>query len=116
LSLLVLPQLFGESVSGFMLVFVVFYGMDFIATVPPTVALCREHFGMSAPIVFGWVFAAHQLGAAVSATAAGMVRDVHGDYAPAFYVAGTISVAAAVLSLHISRTRVRSLAPAAVAA
>jgi predicted MFS family arabinose efflux permease len=116
LSLLVLPQLFGESVSGFMLVFVVFYGMDFIATVPPTVALCREHFGMSAPIVFGWVFAAHQLGAAVSATAAGIVRDVHGDYAPAFYVAGTISVAAAVLSLRISRTRVRSLAPAAVAA
>ena len=110
LSLLVLPQLFGASVSGFLLVFVVFYGMDFIATVPPTVALCREHFGMSAPIVFGWVFAAHQLGAAVSATVAGVVRDAHGDYAPAFYVAGAISVGAAVLSLRITRARVRSLA------
>jgi MFS family permease len=116
LSLLVLPQLFGASISGFMLVFVVFYGMDFIATVPPTVALCREHFGMSAPIVFGWVFAAHQVGAAVSATAAGLTRDTVGDYAPAFYVAGAISIGAAALSLRISRSRARSLPVAAVPA
>jgi MFS family permease len=115
-SLLVLPRLFGASISGYMLVFVVFYGMDFIATVPPTVALCREHFGLSAPIVFGWVFAAHQVGAAVSATAAGLVRDTVGDYAPAFYVAGAISITAALLSLRISRSRVRSLPAAAVPA
>ncbi len=116
LSLLVLPQLLGATISGWMLVFVVLYGMDFIATVPPTVALCREHFGMSAPIVFGWVFAAHQLGAAVSATAAGLTRDTFGDYAPAWYVAGAVSVTAAVLSLRIRRARVPSVPAAAVPA
>jgi predicted MFS family arabinose efflux permease len=100
-SLVVLPQLFGATVTGPMMVFVVLYGMDFIATVPPTIALCREHFGMSAPIVFGWVFAAHQVGAAVSATAAGVVRDGVGDYAPAWYVAGCLSLGAAVLSVRI---------------
>ena len=115
LSLVVLPQLFGAAVSGPMLVFVVFYGMDFIATVPPTIALCREHFGMSAPIVFGWVFAAHQVGAAVAATAAGLVRDGVGDYAPAWYVAGGLSLGAAVLSLRIRRS-VRAAHPAPVPA
>jgi len=105
-SLLVLPQLFDDKVTGFMLIFIVFYGMDFIATVPPTVALCREHFGMSAPIVFGWVFASHQIGAAIATTAAGLVRDHHGDYAPAFYVAGALSISAALLSMGIRHKRV----------
>jgi predicted MFS family arabinose efflux permease len=114
-SLAVLPQLFGETVSGAMLVFVVLYGMDFIATVPPTIALCREHFGLSAPIVFGWVFAAHQIGAAVAATAAGLVRDGFGDYAPAWYVAGCLSMGAAVLSVRI-RQVARVAPPAAVPA
>ncbi|WP_285729506.1 MFS transporter [Nocardiopsis sp. ATB16-24] len=103
LSLLVLPQLFDEKITGFMIVFVIFYGLDFIATVPPTIALCREHFGASAPIVFGWVFAAHQVGAAISATAAGMIRDTFHDYAPAWYMAGVLSVVAALLSLVIKK-------------
>jgi predicted MFS family arabinose efflux permease len=93
----------------------VLYGMDFIATVPPTIALCREHFGLSAPIVFGWVFAAHQIGAAVAATAAGLVRDGFGDYAPAWYVAGCLSMGAAVLSVRI-RQVARVAPPAAVPA
>ncbi|HEV2782565.1 MAG TPA: MFS transporter [Actinophytocola sp.] len=116
LSLLVLPQLFDESVTGFMIVFVIFYGMDFIATVPPTVALCREHYGMSAPIVFGWVFASHQIGAAIAATVAGIARDSFGDYAPAWYVAGFLSVGAALLSMRIKRATVESRpeAPASV--
>jgi MFS family permease len=105
LSLLVLPQLFGDKITGFMLIFVVFYGMDFIATVPPTVALCREHFGMSAPIVFGWVFASHQIGAAIASTAAGITRDSYGDYAPAWYVAGALSIGAAALSMSIRHKR-----------
>jgi MFS family permease len=100
-SLLVLPHLFDDKVTGFMLIFVLFYGMDFIATVPPTVALCREHFGMSAPIVFGWIFSCHQIGAAISTTAAGVVRDHFGDYANAFYGAGLLSIVAALLSLSI---------------
>ncbi|MFE2755952.1 MFS transporter [Actinosynnema sp. NPDC059335] len=103
ISLLVLPSLFHESITGPMIVFVIFYGMDFIATVPPTVALCREHYGMSAPIVFGWVFASHQIGAAIASTLAGITRDSYGDYAPAWYVAGALSIGAALLSLMISR-------------
>ena len=112
ISLLVLPSVFHDEVTGLMLVFVVLYGMDFIATVPPTVALCSVHFGMRAPIVFGWVFASHQIGAAIAATAAGVTRDSYGDYAPAWYVAGALSLAAVLLSLNIARA---TLDPAASA-
>lgn len=102
-SLLILPQLFDDKITGAMIVFVILFGLDFIATVPPTVALCREYFGMSAPIVFGWVFAAHQLGAAFAATAAGLTRDGFGTYAPAWYVAGALSIGAGFLSLRTRR-------------
>jgi MFS family permease len=102
-SLLVLPTLFAGSVGPSMLVFIVFYGLDWVATVPPTVALCREYFGASAPVVFGWVFASHQVGAAVAATGAGLVRDQLGTYALAWYVAGGLSIGAAVLSLLLRR-------------
>ncbi|MEV4754720.1 MFS transporter [Micromonospora sp. NPDC049559] len=103
LSLLVLPSLFAGATHPSMLVFIVFYGLDWVATVPPTVALCREHFGASGPIVFGWVFAAHQIGAAIAATAAGLVRDQLGTYTLAWYVAGGLAIGAAVLSLLIKR-------------
>jgi MFS family permease len=102
-SLLVLPTLFAETVGPSMLVFIIFYGLDWVATVPPTVALCREYFGASGPIVFGWVFASHQFGAAVAATGAGLVRDQLGTYALAWYVAGALSIGAAVLSLLLRR-------------
>ncbi|MFB9880163.1 MFS transporter [Planobispora siamensis] len=102
-SLLVLPQLFAESAHPSMLVFIIFYGLDWVATVPPTVALCREHFGEAGPVVFGWVFASHQIGAALAATAAGLTRDHFGDYAPAWYVAGALSIVAAVVSMQIRR-------------
>ena len=115
-SLALLVPLFGADLNASLLAFVVFYGLDWVATVPPTLALTREAFGAAAPVVFGWVFAAHQVGAAVSATAAGLTRDTVGDYAPAFYVAGAISIGAAALSLRISRSRARSLPVAAVPA
>ncbi|MCS7479208.1 MFS transporter [Umezawaea endophytica] len=115
-SLLVLPSLFGEAITGFMIIFVVFYGMDFIATVPPTVALCREHFGLSTGIVFGWVFASHQIGAAFAATLAGITRDSFGDYAPAWYVAGFLSIGAALLSTRIKRPSAEPRAEATVTA
>ncbi|MFU8855032.1 MFS transporter [Micromonospora sp. SL1-18] len=102
-SLLVLPSLFAGTAQPSMLVFVVFYGLDWVATVPPTVALCREHFGASGAVVFGWVFAAHQVGAAMAATGAGLVRDQLGDYALAWYVAGALSIGAAGLSLLLRR-------------
>ena len=104
ISLLLLTQLFASSVHPSMLVFIIFYGLDWVATVPPTVALCREIFGDAGPVVFGWVFASHQIGAAVAATAAGLARDHFGDYALTFYVAGGLSIAAAVLSLLVKRS------------
>ena len=75
LSLLVLPSLFAATAHPSMVVFILFYGLDWVATVPPTVALCREYFGATGAVVFGWVFASHQVGAAIAATAAGLVRD-----------------------------------------
>lgn len=111
LSLLVLPQLFHESVHPSMLVFIIFYGLDWVATVPPTVALCREVFGQSAPVVFGWVFASHQLGAAIAATAAGLTRDHFGNYNAAWYAAGALSIGAALLSMKVRRKTPAALAP-----
>jgi MFS family permease len=99
LSLLVLPSLFAAAVHPSMVVFILFYGLDWVATVPPTVALCREYFGAAGSVVFGWVFAAHQVGAAIAASAAGVLRDRLGAYDWAFYSAGTLAVLASVLSL-----------------
>ena len=69
-----LPVLLSDAVHPSMLVFVVIYGLDWVATVPPTVALCRQAFGAEGTIVFGWVFASHQIGAAVASVAAGARR------------------------------------------
>ncbi|RSM51810.1 MFS transporter [Actinoplanes sp. ATCC 53533] len=101
LSLLVLPSLFAATAHPSMVVFILFYGLDWVATVPPTVALCREYFGTSGAVVFGWVFASHQFGAAIAATAAGLVRDRLGDYDAAWYAAGALALAASLLSLML---------------
>jgi predicted MFS family arabinose efflux permease len=66
-------------------------------------ALCREHFGVRAPVVFGWVFASHQLGSAVAAYGGGLVRDLTGTYDSAFLGAGALCVVAALLSISIRR-------------
>jgi MFS family permease len=105
LSLLVLPGLLAASLHPSMLVFVLFYGLDWIATVPPTIALCREKWGDAGPVVFGWVFASHQVGAALAASAAGVVHDRTGGYDLAFYVAGGLALVAALLSVRIARPR-----------
>jgi predicted MFS family arabinose efflux permease len=105
LSLMVLPLLFAQETGPSMLVFILFYGLDWVATVPPTVALCRQYFGTDGAVVFGWVFASHQVGAAIAATAAGLVRDRLGEYTLAWYVAGGLALGAAVLSLLLFRVR-----------
>jgi MFS family permease len=102
-SLLVVSQLFAASPHPSMLVFIIFYGLDWVATVPPTVALCREYFGDRGPVVFGWVFASHQVGAAIAATAAGLTRDHLGTYSPAWYAAGGLCLIASVLSLRLRK-------------
>ncbi|WP_280363684.1 MFS transporter [Nocardia wallacei] len=103
LSLLILPALFAPDTRPSMWVFIIFYGLDWIATVPPTVALCRKHFGDDGPIAFGWVFASHQVGAALAATGAGVIRDLQGSYDLAWYLAGALCGAAAVMSAVIRR-------------
>lgn len=77
-------------------IFALFYGLDWIATVPPTVKLTAERFGDGkANIVFGWIFAGHQLGAASAAYGAGLSRTVYDTYLPAFFVAGVLCILAA---------------------
>lgn len=102
-SLAVLPVLLTDSLQPSVIVFVVFYGLDWVATVPPTVALCRELYGDSGTVVFGWVFASHQLGAAAAAATAGAVRDVTGEYTLTWLGAGALCVVAAVLSVRVGR-------------
>ena len=105
LSLLFLPQALLGPVAG-LGIFAVFYGLDWIATVPPTVRLTGEVFGREkAAIVFGWVAAAHQVGAAFAAFTAGALRTNFGSYAPAFLGAGALCLIAAVAVLPIARTR-----------
>jgi MFS family permease len=111
LSLLALPALLSPHAQPGTWVFIIFYGLDWVATVPPTITLCREYFGARSPIVFGWVFAAHQLGAAVAAAGAGWLRDLRGDYDLAFYLAAGLCGVAALLCLSIRR--VPADAPAA---
>ena len=84
-GLLMLPALLSSTVHPSIVLFVVVYGLDWVATVPPTVALCREVFGESGTIVFGWVFASHQIGAAMAAFAAGLIRDTTGTYTIAWF-------------------------------
>lgn len=81
------------------------YGLDWVATVPPTVALCNELFGPAhGPVAYGWVFAGHQLGAAVAAWRAGFIRDHTGSYQLAFAnIAGADRLVAAVGVLLIER-------------
>ena len=103
LSLLFLPMLLTDHVQPPMLFFIVFYGLDWVATVPPTVALCRQHFGEDGAIVFGWVFAFHQVGAGIVALGAGIARDQLGSYDSAWYAAGALCFLAAVMSYLIQR-------------
>ncbi len=103
LSLLALPYAFGSPHFGLIL-FVVFYGLDWIATVPPTIALTSEIFGVErVGVVFGWIFAAHMFGAAAAAWAAGAVRTWFGGYGWAFGTSGLLCLFAVGLVTQISR-------------
>jgi len=102
LSLLLLP--FTDFSFYGLSVFAMFYGLDWIATVPPTVRLTAQRFGPErANLVFGWIFAGHQLGAATAAFGAGLSRTLLASYLPAFFIAGALCVVASLLTLAISR-------------
>jgi predicted MFS family arabinose efflux permease len=111
LSLLFLPLV--HDTAG-IVVFSVLFGLDYIATVPPTVALVADTFGRkNVGIVYGWIFAGHMVGAAIAAWVAGIVREGAGDYASAFVAAGWIAILAGVVALAIRRPARVEVAPAA---
>ncbi|MFJ3662979.1 MFS transporter [Streptomyces sp. NPDC090119] len=103
LLLLVLPLIMTATVRAPMLAFVVLFGLLDLATVPPTTALCRLHWGEDSAIVFGWTNAAHQLGAALAAFLAGAARDAFGTYDPVWLALAAACAAAALLSLAVEQ-------------
>ncbi|MEU6340149.1 MFS transporter [Streptomyces sp. NPDC046977] len=110
LSLMFLPVLMAGSVQPPMVLFIVFYGLDWVATVPPTIALCREFYGADSAIVFGWVLASHQLGAALVAFLGGAARDAFGSYDLVWYASGALCAIAALMALVIRRGNGTTLA------
>jgi len=103
LSLIYLPHAFGIDFFG-LPIFAIFYGLDWIATVPPTVRLANDVYGKeAAPVVFGWVVAGHQLGAAFAALGAGMLRSSLGSYTVASMISGGLCLIAALIVLRINR-------------
>ena len=104
ISLLFLPMLLAPAVHPPMVFFIVFYGLDWVATVPPTLALCRDHYGEDSAVVFGWVLASHQVGAAAVAFLGGVARDVFGSYDVVWYASGALCAMAALMALVIRRT------------
>lgn len=104
LSLMVLP--FTDFSFYGLSLFAMFYGLDWIATVPPTVKLTAQHFGRErANLVFGWVFTGHQIGAASAAFGAGLSRTMLSTYLPAFFVAGALCLIASLLVMTIIKPK-----------
>jgi len=102
MSLIALPAL--DFAPAGLLLFAAFYGLDWVATVPPTLALANRHFGEArAPIIFGWLLTGHQLGAAAAAFGAGLIREQTGSYLLAFAIAGGFGLLAALMALTIAR-------------
>jgi MFS family permease len=107
LSLFFLPFALAGSETG-LWVFAVWYGLDWIATVPPTLRLATDAFGAErAPIMFGWIAAGHQVGAALTAFGAGWIRTTLGDYQLAFWSSGALCLVAAALALQVGRRPAR---------
>jgi MFS family permease len=103
-ALAVTPLVLGPDVVPPVLIVMVLFGLDWVATVPPTATLCREAFGVErGAIVFGWVFASHMVGAAVSAAVSGWLRAAQGSYSAAWWVAALLALGAGVAALMIPR-------------
>ncbi len=103
ISLFLLPSILFATIHPSTLVFVIFYGLDWVATVPPTLMLCRTVLGPErSTIIYGWVFASHQVGGAIAAFGAAVVRVKFGDYAAAFYVSGLFCIITSYFVLQIA--------------
>jgi sugar phosphate permease len=104
LSLFLLPSILFSTLHASTLVFVIFYGLDWVATVPPTIVLCRNVLGPErGTVVYGWVFAAHQIGGSIAAGGAALLRVHFGNYALAFYIAGILCLGASYIVLQVGR-------------
>jgi MFS family permease len=104
LSLFLLPSILFSSIHPSTLVFVIFYGLDWVATVPPTIMLCRAVLGpQRASVGYGWVFVGHQIGGAVAAFGAALLRVQIGDYAVAFYISGALCIVTSYFVLQIAK-------------
>jgi predicted MFS family arabinose efflux permease len=104
LSLFLLPSILFSTVRPSTLVFVIFYGLDWIATVPPTLILCRIVLGpQRSTVVYGWVFVGHQVGASIAALGAAVLRVKLGDYAVSFYIAAIMCIISAFAVLQIAK-------------
>jgi predicted MFS family arabinose efflux permease len=104
LSLFLLPSILFSTMHPSTLVFIIFYGLDWVATVPPTVMLCRTVLGPDrGTVIYGWVFASHQIGGAIASLGAAIVRVKFGDYAAAFYVSGALCLITSYFVLQIAK-------------
>ena len=104
LSLFILPAILFQTVHPSTLVFVIFYGLDWVATVPPTVVLCRTILGPErATVVYGWVFASHQIGGSIAALGAALLRVKFGNYSAAFYISGLLCIVTCYFVLQIGK-------------
>ena len=104
LSLFLLPSILFSTMHPSTLVFIIFYGLDWVATVPPTLMLCRIVMGTQrSAVVYGWVFVGHQVGASIAAIGAAILRVKLGDYAVAFYISATMCLVAALAVLQIAK-------------
>ncbi|WP_405783345.1 MFS transporter [Streptomyces sp. NBC_00859] len=110
-ALFCLPVLMSATVRPPMVAFVAVFGLLDVATVPPTLALCRELYGADSPVVFGWVAAAHQLGAGLAAFLGGVSRDAFGSYDPLWAAIGAVCGAGALLSLVVPRPAAGAVTP-----
>lgn len=102
ISLVFINSLLGPNVDVPMWAFVVFYGLDWTATVPPTVELCRRYFGLhSSGVVFGWIYASHMVGAGIGASVSGALRSGGGSYASAWLLTAGLCVVAGAVCLTL---------------
>ncbi|MDF2066634.1 MFS transporter [Bacillus sp. Cr_A10] len=104
ISLLFLPFALSQGSYVWLVIFSIFYGLDWIATVPPTIGLARRTFGLEkSTLMYGWIVAAHQVGAGVAAYGGGVIFNVFGSYQWAFLLAGGMCVLASLFVIMLKK-------------
>ncbi|MBO8178586.1 MAG: MFS transporter [Bacillus sp. (in: Bacteria)] len=105
-SLVLLTYALKEGSIILLVIFSVFYGLDWIATVPPTISISRQVFGIEkSGIIYGWIFASHQAGAAVAAYGGGLIYKIFNSYTWAFFLAGIFCLLASLFVIIIKKQK-----------